>query len=56
MLTGSMTTALRLTAALAVGLALGGCTSFQGTRLYGSGSEALERGETSRADMISTSV
>ncbi len=44
-----MTTALRLTAALAVGLALGGCTSFQGTRLYGSGSEALERGETARA-------
>jgi len=44
-----MTTALRLTAALAVGLALGGCASFQGTRLHGSGSEALERGETARA-------
>ena len=44
-----MTTALRLVAALAVGLALGGCAAFQGTRLYGSGSEALERGETARA-------
>ena len=44
-----MTAALRLAAALAVGLALGGCASFQGARLYRSGSDALERGETVRA-------
>ena len=44
-----MTTALRLAAALAVGLALCGCASFQGARLYRSGSDALERGETARA-------
>ena len=44
-----MTTALRLAAALAVGLALCGCASFQGARLYRSGTDALERGETARA-------
>ncbi len=44
-----MTTALRLAAALAVGLALCGCASFQGARLYRRVSDALERGETARA-------
>ena len=40
---------LRLPVVLALALALVGCASFQASRLYGSGSEALERGETARA-------
>jgi Flp pilus assembly protein TadD len=30
-------------------LALAGCASFEGARLYGSGSEALDRGDSARA-------
>ena len=44
-----MTMALRPVVALALGLALVGCASFQAARLYRSGSNALERGETTRA-------
>ncbi len=33
----------------AIFLALCGCASFQGARLYGSGNDALERGETVQA-------
>jgi Flp pilus assembly protein TadD len=44
-----MTTALRSAVALALGFALIGCASFQAARLYRSGSNALERGETTRA-------
>jgi Flp pilus assembly protein TadD len=44
---------LRLAAALlataVMGTALGGCSTWRGARLYTSGSEALERGDTVRA-------
>jgi Flp pilus assembly protein TadD len=39
----------RILPVLALVALCAGCATFQGARLYGSGSEALERGDTARA-------